>query len=208
MVNITSELTGLETRMIVFLLQNITEEFSIREVARQTRTDYKLTYVTIQKLVKKGVLTKKRKANVDLCSLNLKGNLTSVCYVEMLRTNKFLDKHSYMKTFFSAIREKVKAMYYTLVVFGSFAKGKETKMSDLDLLIIAPTRQVSEEIERVVQSEALLLGRKVQTIVVDGREFVENLGSKKLNVVVEAFKNHLIVNGVEGFYNGIQQALY
>jgi predicted nucleotidyltransferase len=158
-------------------------------------------------LVKKGGLIKKRQANIDLCSLNLKGDLSAVFFVEMLRAKEFLDKHSELKNFFKTVKDKVKTSYYSLVVFGSLAKGKETKTSDVDLLIIAPTRLTGEEIERIVSSEAMLLGRKVQLIVLDEKEFVENLASKKLNVVVEAFKNHIIIVGVEGFYNGVKQTL-
>ena len=204
---LTSKLTGLEIRIIEFFITNITGQFAIREVARQAKIDYKRTHVAIQKLATKGILIKKRQANVDLCSLNLKDDLTSVYYVEMLRAKGFLDKHRDLKTFFTTVKEKVKNCYYTLVVFGSFAKAKETKTSDLDLLIIVPNREIGEDIERIVSSEALLLGRKVQSIVVDGKESVENLASRKLNVVVEAFKNHVIITGVEGFYNGVKQTL-
>ncbi len=205
MAYLTSPITGLELKIIEFLVTNVAGQFAIREVSRQARIDYKRTHTTIQKLVKKGVLKKKRQANIDLCSLNLEDDLASVYFVEMLRTKKFLDKHDDLKTFFTTVKDKVKNIHYTLVVFGSFAKGKETKTSDVDLLIIAPTHAIGEEIERIVSSEALLLGRKVQSMVLDEKEFVENLASKKLNVVVEAFKNHIIITGVEGFYGGVKQ---
>jgi len=207
MVRITSYLTGLDIRIVTFLLRNLTEEFSIREIARQTKTDYKLTHSTIQRLTDKGILGKKRKANLDLCSLNLNGDLTGVFTVEMLRAQEFLEQHPSLKDFFCAIKNKVKTTYYSLVVFGSFAKGSETPASDIDLIIITPHRAVGEEIERIVNNEAVLLGRSIQSLVLDEKEFIENLASKKLNVVVEAFKNHIIITGVEGFYNGVRQAL-
>ena len=190
-----------------FLLEKITDEFAIREIARQTKIDYKLVHSTIQKLVQKNILIKKRQANVDLCSLNLKADLTTTYYVEMLRTKEFLDDHSEMKTFFTNVLKNLKTLYYTLIVFGSFAKGKETRTSDLDVIIIAPTRAIGEEVERMMSHESLFLKRKMQTVVLDEVEFVENLASKKLNVVVEAFKNHIIIAGMEGFYNGVKQAL-
>ena len=207
MAYLTSPLTGIEVRIASFFIENVSEQFAIREIARQTKIDYKRTHSAIQKLVKKGVLTKKRQANIDLCSLNLRGDLTTCYYVEMLRAKYFLDKHTELKSFFQSIKEKVKTTYYSLVVFGSFAKGKETTTSDVDLLIVAPNRPVGEEIERIITSEGLLLGRKVQPIVLDEKEFVENLASKKLNVIVEAFKNHIIITGVEGFYNGVKQTI-
>lgn len=206
MTNSTS-FTILEIALIKFFLGHITERFGIREISRLTKTDYKLVHSTIQKLVKKSVVVKERKANLDLCSLNLKGDLTYIGFVEMLRKNDFLSKHKEFNTFFEDMLYKVKELYFTVAVFGSFAKGKEHRRSDLDLLIIAPTRSIAEEIQRIINSESLLLKRKVQSIILDEKEFVSNLADKKLNVVVEAFKNHIIITGVEPFYNGVKQVL-
>jgi len=205
MANITSPLTGLERKLLTFFIIHITEQFAIREVARLTRLDYKRTHTTIQNLVKKGILIKTRQANIDLCCLNLKGDLSSVYYVEMLRAKEFLDKHVELKNFFETLNEKIKTLYYALIIFGSFARGKEKKTSDVDLLIIAPTRLIGEEIERIVGSESILLNNNVQPIVLDEAEFIENLSGKKVNVVVEVFKNHIIITGVEAFYTGVKQ---
>jgi len=200
-----TSITGLETLILRFFIEHITEQFAIREIARKTKTDFKSTHSTVQKLVQKNILTKKRQANVDLCSLNLKNDLTQVYYAELLRTKDFLDKHKELKSFFQNVQEKVRTHFYTLVVFGSFAKETETKTSDLDVLIITPSRSTGEEITRIISSEALLLNRKVQPIVLDEKEFVKSLAEK--NVVIEAFKNHIIITGVEAFYHGVRQTI-
>ncbi len=202
-----TSITGLEIRVLRFFVEHITEQFGIREVARKTNIDFKHVHATIQKLVQKNIITKKRQANVDLCSLNLKGDVTTIFYAEMLRTKDFLDKHKELKSFFGNVLENVKEVFYSLAVFGSFAKGAETKTSDLDILVIAPSRAIGEEIIRIINSEALLLKRKIQSIVLDEKEFVQGLSEKKINVINEAFKNHIIITGVEGFYNGVKQAL-
>lgn len=204
---IKTSITAMEIRILRFFVEHVGEQFAIREVARRTRIDYKLTHGAIQKLVAKAALVKKRQANVDLCSLDLHGNLTNLYYVEMLRAKELLDKHPELQTFFKSILDKTKTIYYSLVVFGSFARGTATKTSDLDVLIITPSRNMAEEIERIINSEALFLKRRVQPIVLDEKEFVENLASKKLNVVGEAFKNHVIIRGVEAFYSGVKQTV-
>jgi predicted nucleotidyltransferase/biotin operon repressor len=153
MMSIISSVTMLEMRIIVFFLANTGASFGVRELSRKMGIDYKMVHTAVQKLSKKGILIKKRQANLDLCSLNLKGDLTSVYYGELLRANSFLQKHKEISSFFNAVREKVKTIFYSLIVFGSFAKGTETKNSDLDLLIIAQSREFGEEIERVINSD-------------------------------------------------------
>lgn len=203
---LNTSITELEIRIVQFFIEHSTEQFAIREVSRRANTDFKNTHTTVQKLVQKDALIKKRHANVDLCSLNLKKATTPVYYAERLRTESFLEKHKELKSFFQNIQENTKTIFYSLVVFGSFAKGTETKMSDVDLLIVASAKSVGEEIARIVSIEALLLKHKVHLIVLDEKEFVQNVRSKGLNVIVEAFKNHIIIVGIESFYRGICQS--
>lgn len=204
MIKMTS-LTGLELRIIKFFLTHMNEQFAIREISRETKIDYKLIHLTVQKLAQKNVLLKKRQANIDLCSLNLKGDITPIYFAEMLRAKEFLNKHSELKLFFEDIKKNTRTMFYSLVIFGSFAKGTETNHSDIDLLVITTTKATGEEIERVISSAASFLKRKVQTILLDEKEFKSSLKEKNITVATEAFKNHLIISGVEAFYQGVNQ---
>ncbi len=199
-------ITGMEIEILRFFVEHITEQFAIREIARKTKIDYKRTHATVQKLVQRNILTKKRHANIDLCSINLKDSVTELQYVEMLRAKDFLDRHRELKSFFNSTQEKVKTSFYSMVVFGSFAAGIETKTSDLDILVVAPSRSAGEEIVRVMRSEGLLLKRNVQPTVVDEKEFIQSLVRSELNVVAEVFRNHIIITGVEAFYNGVKIA--
>jgi len=198
--------SALEVRIVIFFLANAGGSFGIRELSRKMKTDYKMVYTAVQRLSKKGVLLKKRQANLDLCSLNINSDLTQVYYGEMLRANNFLQAHKEISSFFSTVREKVKTIFYSLVVFGSFAKGTETKNSDLDLLIIAQSRELGEEIERVITSETILLKTKVHIILLAETDFIAGLKEKKISIATEALKNHLIIAGVEAFYNALRQA--
>ncbi len=206
MINMTS-LSGLEIKLIEFFLANITEKFGLRELSRKMGIDYKLIYVAVQKLIKKNVLITEKKANLSLCSLNLKGELTYIQFVEMIRRDKFFQKHKDFEVFFQNVFDKIKYIHFTLIIFGSFVNGKENKESDLDLLILAPKREISEEIQRLINSESVLLKRKIHSITLNEEEFMSNLSDKKLNVVVEAFKNHILITGIESFYNGVKKEI-
>lgn len=133
--------------------------------------------------------------------------MIDISYVEMQKTKHFLAKHTDIQRMFRQATERVKSVYYTLLVFGSFAKGLEIVTSDLDILIIAPNRQTGEEIDLVLQNEAIFLHRRLQSIVLSETEFIGNLSSKQLNVITESFRNHIIITGIEGFYNGVRQAI-
>ncbi|MEK6857370.1 MAG: hypothetical protein AABX39_02155, partial [Nanoarchaeota archaeon] len=73
--------------------------------------------------------------------------------------------------------------------------------------ILAPKIEISEEIQRLINSESVLLKRKIHSITLNEEEFMSNLSDKKLNVVVEAFKNHILITGIESFYNGVKKEI-
>ncbi len=202
--SILPSVTVLELRVVAFFLANVGESFGIRELSRRMNVDYKMVHTAVQKLSKKGILLKRRQANLELCSLNLKGDLSVIYYGELLRANNFLQAHKEIASFFNAVREKVKTIFYSLVVFGSFAKGTEAAHSDLDLLIIAQSRELGEEIEGVINAEAILLKTKVHVIILAETDFIAGLKEKKPNISTEVLKNHLIIAGVEAFYNAIR----
>ncbi len=199
-------LRSLEVRILKFFLEHINGSFAIREIARMTNMDYKLVHTTVKRLVQRKSLEKKRHANLDLCSLSF-SDMASIFYVENLRKEEFLQKNRELRIFFQDVLESIKEQYYTLLIFGSFAKKTEKKNSDVDLLIISPERGRGQEIERIINAKTLLLKRQVQVIVLDENEFINNLSSKKLNVVKEAFQHHLILFGAEAFYAGVKRAL-
>ena len=199
-------LTQLELRIITFFIENSGKGFALREVSRLTKIDYKLTYITIKKLVEKEVLLKKRIANADICSLNLNNPSPQLYYAEFERLNEFVRRHTEFKSFFETLLQKNNELFCIIAVFGSLAKGTERKTSDIDILVVAPTRATGEEIQRIINNESIFLKREVHSIVLDDNEFIASLASKELNVVKEVFENHIIVTGIEAFYHGVQQA--
>ena len=204
---INTSLTKAEVAIISFFIANIQKEFGIREISRNTNTDYKNTYLTVQKLVKKGALLKRRQANVDLCSLSLKGDFGEICFVEAMKARNFRAKHRTINEFFNAAMEKARHMHYILAVFGSFAKEKETKSSDLDILVIAPEKNAAEEIVRILNAESVTIAAGIHAMAISEADFISNLADKKPNVITEAFKSHIIITGAEAFYNGVRTAL-
>ncbi len=90
-----------------------------------------------------------------------------------------------------------------VLLFGSYAKGKETEKSDIDFLIINKdgTRSLS------FSKYELLFKRKINPIFVTRKEFRKMLQDDEENVGKQALKDHVILNNPERFWklvlNGI-----
>ncbi|HIH11771.1 TPA: nucleotidyltransferase domain-containing protein [Candidatus Woesearchaeota archaeon] len=90
-----------------------------------------------------------------------------------------------------------------VVLFGSYAKGKETERSDIDLLIINKEGKKSVSFSKY----ELLFKKKINPLFITPKEFKTMLQDKEENVGKQALEFHVIVNNPEAFwrlvFNGI-----
>ncbi len=195
-------LTKNDCTITEFLLQHIQEKFSIREIARQVKIDYKLVHNSVQRLTARKIIMKKKYGKTELCEINLTEAISDLMLVEQQRTHQFLEKNISIKLLVQEIMKKVENPYYTLIIFGSYAKGTQHSRSDIDLLVIVPTKQEIIEMERIIHSIGSIKPIKTHSTTITASDFKEMIESKEsLNVGKEVVKNHIIVYGAEAYYN-------
>ncbi len=83
-----------------------------------------------------------------------------------------------------------------LLLFGSYAKGKETEKSDIDLLIINKDGKKSLSFSKY----EILFKKKINPIFITTTEFKKMLKDKDENLGKQALKNHIILNNPEWFW--------
>lgn len=83
-----------------------------------------------------------------------------------------------------------------VILFGSYAKGKETERSDIDLLIINKDGGKTIPFSKY----EILFKKRINPVFVTGKEFKEMLKDKEENVGKQALKNHIILNNPERFW--------
>ena len=83
-----------------------------------------------------------------------------------------------------------------VVLFGSYAKEKETEKSDIDLLIINKNGKKSLSFSKY----KILFKKKINPIFVTAKEFKKMLQDKQENVGKQALKDHIILNNPEWFW--------
>ncbi len=83
-----------------------------------------------------------------------------------------------------------------VVLFGSYAKGKQTEKSDIDVLIINKDGKKSMSFSK----HELLYKKKINPLFITKKEFKKMLKDKEENVGKQALKDHIILNNPEGFW--------
>ena len=193
-------ITSAEEKVLTLLVQDPTKEYTIREISKLTKINYRLAYLGALKLEKSGHLIIEKKGSGRMCKINLAADSNLFVYVENLRSVLFQNKVSKIKVIMKQI-EKINYDYFTLLIFGSYVKNKQNSRSDLDLLFILPNGTNLNKFESEVKSVLSLLDYKIDLNIISEESFLEMKNQKELNILNETIKNHIILKGGEQYYS-------
>ena len=105
---------------------------------------------------------------------------------EIRRQIEAVKAYPRLRTVFERIRQNDKIAL--AILFGSYAKGAATKESDIDIFLETKDRKAKEETELIDSKISVKLGE---------------YDSKNL-LVKEIEKDHIVIKGIEGFYEKSQ----
>jgi len=168
-------------------LENLKEDLYMRRLERITGLDIKILSRELNLLVKNNILDYELKGKIK--SYSLKRTLSTELFLimsEIYKTNEFLEKNRLLKTRLTELNEKA-----DFLIFGSYASNKNTKKSDLDILIFSnKTKDIREIISR--------FNIRVHAQYTSINEF-RKLYEKKDNLIVEIINNHVLFGKYKEF---------
>ena len=181
--------------ILKLFIEHQEETFSIRQIALKRGINYKSAYNAVEQLNEEGVINLLKHGNITLCSFNRIFN-DSVFKVEYHRLMELLKDKNFkvMYTRFCAINKQ-----FILLLFGSYAKNKQTKHSDIDLLLIC------DDLE-YIKNQIKLLPLPIHLTSISYADFRTMLLSKEFTVVSEAIKKNIILFGIEDYYRLVNNA--
>jgi len=194
-------LTNKELRIIEIFRKRLFETYTIREISKAVKTtSYSWTFNAVKKLSKLGILHLEDKGHSKIVKINL----DSVIAIKYLSILDELEANERNIPNINEIFKTIDTAYFTLIIAGSYAKGKETKKSDLDVVVIANGDSLS--ILNTLQNKGGLLIPEVHPYVFTQEEFMDMLLAKEENYAKLIFKDRLIVFGAESYYLMINEA--
>ena len=203
MVYIQLEKTDFE--VLGFLIENLNKEFSIKEISEKLKKPYVKIHSSINRLFDKKIVKEEVKGKSHYCSIDYKNNIDVVCFINSQKVKEFILKNKKVRLIIDDVISSIKIPDYTLLIFGSYAKGSADKHSDLDIAVITSSED-NEEVGRVINSKKRSSSLDIHSLEFTYKEFIEMLKSKEMNVGKEIVKNHIILKGCEQFYDSMRLA--
>ncbi len=186
-----------EKAILQYLIEHKEQKFSINQLAKARNINYKSAYQNILKLRQRGVIKTEKLASATLCSFNY--ILDPLVFAVETKRREIILRNKNFRSIYRELK-KLDNPFFIVLVFGSQIKGNKTKQSDIDLLLIADDKKLSENIDK----ELSLLPFKIHAIHIPTVDFLKMAHDRDFSVVEEAKKNNIILMGIENYYHLLQ----
>ena len=186
-------------KVINYLGKNRDETFTMHELSKLTKVPYATFYRTIKTMA--DLIFKTKAGKATLVQLNKQNPLTKHYLIISSKEEK--DEYFKKQPLLKKITEELPSGDYTLLLFGSYAKGTQTAKSDIDFLVINRKGEREPDFSRY----ETLFRIRVNPIYITREEFVAMLKEPDENVGKQALKNHVLLYNPEKFWslvNGIR----
>ncbi len=177
-----------ELNVIALYSGNYKSEFYLRQISKLAKLPLKTCQNVLARLEEERILKSKVEGKNKYFSLNL-DNIQTKSYLlkaEIHKTDNFLEKYPQFKTFLKSFNTNV-----PIIVFGSFAKLKAGKNSDLDILFLSKEEQ---------KLPFHLLPYKIHQNNLSETSFKKALMEKE-TLIREIIENHIILNNSSSYVN-------
>ena len=154
----------------------------LRQIAKDLKTNHMTIKRALDILIKENALDVRKEGKNNVYSI--KNTLEAQNFVfraEIYKFGNLIKKHPELK---QDLRELKKMPVSLIAIFGSYAKGIETDKSDIDIYIETASGKIKKEASKISRKFSVKTGAYAK----------DNL------LIKEIEKNHIIVKGVEIFY--------
>jgi predicted nucleotidyltransferase len=159
---------------------------------------------TLKQFVKEGILKQQKVGNNIIYSINNS--------IQALNTAGFLAEYKSNKathlphTNIQKIMSKIKTVFYTLIITGSYAKKQQKPASDIDIVIICDDKQKPNSILSQIKLESELMTPEFHPYVFTQSQLYEMLTNKEENYGKEIARSNLIITGAKQYYAILMEA--
>lgn len=167
----------------------------LRRISRGTGVDVKSIQLQLKKLERMRILTSTIKGRNKEYSLDLNNLLTKyhMILAETFATISYLGRNFLVKKIASELQGRMEG---TIILFGSFAKERTTKESDVDLFIL--TEEETDVYARVASEVEELISRDINIKSASKTEFLRGF-ERGDPLMREVVSEHIVLKGIEDF---------
>ncbi|MFH1053641.1 MAG: nucleotidyltransferase domain-containing protein [Candidatus Woesearchaeota archaeon] len=199
-------LTKQQLNIFSVFKQDIFKELTFKQIKEQSKQkSNNVTQLALEEFRKQNLVITKKVGDVNSYSLNLKNNLV-YSYLNLIDESDAKSKRIPRKVLDTA-QDKVSKYtpFFVILIFGSYAKGKATEKSDLDVAIIVESDKTKKEITPYLETIRRREIAKMDYHIFTSEEFLEMLKSDQENVGKQIYRENIKYYGSIYYYQLIKR---
>ncbi len=197
-------LTKNQTEILMLYRKDIFLSKTIREISIMLNKNYPKVFEAIKSLEKDFVISIKKAGKSSICEINT--NEKTLSLLSVIESEFLFEKNNLPLSNINKIKNKIKSPFYTFIICGSYAEGKQKPNSDLDIAIVIPDSENKKQYQ-IALKEGELMIPEVHGYVFTNEEFYQMLTNKEFNYGKELIKKHIIYYGAEQYYKTLFEAM-
>ena len=198
-------------KIMALFRKNIDKGMTILEISKKLKIGYRPAYNHLISMEELEIVNIQKIGNSKQCHLNLKNEKCRLLLTEVdMQKREEIYKNKILKQILEELTTKIIEKFisniHSIILFGSYAKGKARKNSDIDLIFIVSNiknKRLRKEIERECASYQYSHNIKISPIITDIKEFKIMLKAKELTVGKEARESGVPIYGFEQYWRFI-----
>lgn len=193
-----------QMRLIESWKNNLFNELSIAEIMKISGKKTKpWVFNTLKQLTKHQLLLSKKKGNLNLYSLNLPNPflIQTLQYLEVQKNMDF-PQLQVIEEAISIIPVKT----YCLLVFGSYAEGKQRRDSDLDICFLVESKAQKKKIIPYFNEIKLRFPVSIDVHYITFDEFIKMLLHPEENLAKQILNKHILFYNPDIYYQLLREA--
>ncbi|MBI4056017.1 MAG: nucleotidyltransferase domain-containing protein [Elusimicrobia bacterium] len=186
-----------QVRILRFLWKSQIE-WSGREIARQVKLSAPTCHQALKELYARGLVLFRGISNVHIYKINPDNYLVQEMFAPLFKAEKLLPEQVLKFVRQSLIKGTKSAGILSIVLFGSMARGQERLDSDLDLLVVARSKDFIKSLETPLEGLREKLSRRFGIPL---SPYVQSIGdlrekyNRKLPLILRILKEGKLVYG-------------
>jgi len=199
-------LTQIQLKLFEPLTRNLLKEYTIKEIKESSgeKSNNAIT-LALKKFKEENIVKERRVGRSLLYTLNTDNEIV-FNYIQFINTQKI--PKSALRAI-ERIKEEVEkhTSFFSIIIFGSYAIGKQTKDSDLDVAVFIEENGRRKEIESAIKSSELKTPLDIHGHVISKDEFLEMLKIDKENLGKQIARKHLSIYNSLIFYSLLKKGI-
>jgi len=186
-----------EIKILNKLIDNLTKQYSIRELALELKLPYPQIHRNIKILADKKIIKIVKKGKSNIINIILENISEELIISEFERKQEIITKYQIINLLNKDL-ENIKYNQYICILFGSYANKTAKKDSDVDLLFVIPEEFDYNKFEKNIKNNLNIPNLDINITTEQGLIDMWNT-PLKLNIGNELLTKHIVLKGAEQF---------